>query len=114
MYKKGEPVIYRLMKTSTRPGPRAQHVDPSPQGELYSYLVDKFWTVAEVMPDRRLRLQTRRGKEHVLSADDPNLRPARWWERLFYRDRFPQLDAAVEMPSPEAAPLTPRPKQRTA
>jgi hypothetical protein len=26
-----------------------------------------------------------------MNASDPQLRRARWWERLFYRQRFPTL-----------------------
>lgn len=95
MYKRGEPVIYRVTKASVKPGPRAQHVAPSPQGELYSYLIDKFWVVAEILDGGRVLLRTRRGKEHVISQDDPNLRTARWWERLLYRGRFPQSFTSV-------------------
>ena len=94
-----EPVIYKFTKATTRPGPRAQQVSPAPQGDLYSYLVDKFWIVGDVLADGNLVLRTRRGKQHIVSADDPNLRPARWWERLWYRDRFPgQKPSASDKP----------------
>jgi hypothetical protein len=108
MYHRGEPVIYRLTKSSIRPGPRAQKVAPAPQGDSYSYLVEKFWVVRDVLPDGRVVLATRRGKEHVVPADDPNLRHARWWERLVYRGRFPQFEA------PTAPVELVRPKQRSA
>lgn len=107
MYKRGEPVIYRVTKASVKPGPRAQHVAPSPQGELYSYLIDKFWIVAEILDGDRLLLRTRRGKEHVIQQDDPNLRAARWWERMLYRNRFPVSASPV---SSDDSVL--RPKQR--
>lgn len=42
-----------------------------------------------VVADREVR--TRRGKRHVLRTDDPALRPARWWERWFWGNRFPAL-----------------------
>ena len=88
--KTGDWMIYRKTKFSTTPGPRASAVAPSRHGEGYSYIVDKFWVVAETLGDNRLRLRTRRGKEHVIRADDPNLRPARWWENLFFGSRFPK------------------------
>ena len=91
-YRRGDPVIFRMSKHSTHPGPRARNVKPAEKGEEYSYQVDKFWTVAEVMGDGRLRLKTRRGKEHLVGVDDEQLRPARWWERWIYRDRFPDLE----------------------
>jgi len=109
-YEPGEPVIYRATKFSTRPGPRAHHVAPSPQGELYNYLVDKFWVVGDVLADGRLLLKTRRGKQHIIAADDPNLRPARWWERWLYRSRFP--DRSNEMAKADTP--SPLPKHRTA
>jgi hypothetical protein len=43
-------------------------------------------------------LATRRGKQHVVECSDPNLRHARWWEKLIYRDRFP-----VPAPAPASS-----------
>jgi len=91
MYKRGDWVVYRMQKYSASPGPRAANVEPEPHGEKYVYHVEKFWTVADVQPDGQLVLVTRRGKRHVLAPNDPQLRPARWWERLVYRSRFPVL-----------------------
>lgn len=87
-YSPGDWVIYRKSKRSAAPGPRAQAVKASEKGEKYSYVVDKFWIVDAVLPDNQLRLRTRRGKVHQLSADDANLRPASWIDRLLYRHRF--------------------------
>lgn len=88
----GEPVFYRVTKRSPHPGPRATDVAPEPRGEDYSYHVDKFWVVSEVRPDDQLLLKTRRGKEHVVRADSPFLRRARWWEKILYRHRFPSMN----------------------
>jgi hypothetical protein len=41
--------------------------------------------------EAQVLLRTRRGKEHTVDADCPSLRRATWWEKLFYRHRFPQL-----------------------
>ena len=90
-YRPGDCVIYRLHKHSASPGPRAKEVAPEPNGEEYSYCVDKYWTVTSVEGEL-LRLVTRRGKHRTVAADDPNLRLASWWERLFLRERFPQMD----------------------
>ena len=90
-FKKGDLVIFKKTKRSTSPGPRARKVEPAPHGDDYTYLVEKFWIVAEVSGEGVL-LRTRRGKEHRLNADHPNLRHATWWERWLYRNRFPQLD----------------------
>ena len=84
----GDWVVYRKSKFGVSPGPRAKDVAPVRHGEGYSYLVEKFWVVSELLDDGRLRLRTRRGKEHVVRSDDINLRAARWWERFIYRERF--------------------------
>ena len=76
----GDWVIYRKSKRSPVPGPRAKQIAPSVHGDDYGYVVDKFWIVQEVLPDGRLRLRTRRGKDHQIAPDDPNLRRPRWWE----------------------------------
>ncbi len=98
-YKVGEWVIFTKMKVSESPGPRARDIDPSPRGDLYRYSVDKFWVVEERREDGMLVLRTRRGKRHVVDPTAPNLRPVRWWERIRYRDRFPNLDESSEVGS---------------
>lgn len=91
-YQAGDPVVFKMSKASTHPGRRARSVDPAPRGELYTYSVDKFWVVAQVQADGQLLLKTRRGKEHLVAEGDARLRPARWWEKLLYHDRFPKLE----------------------
>jgi hypothetical protein len=87
----GDFVVFRMTKVSTEPCHRAVRVHPSEHGETYTYLVDKFWVVAEQLPNSRVALLTRRGKRHEVSLDDPRLRPANWLERWLYRHRFPNL-----------------------
>lgn len=87
-WKPGDWVIYLKQKTSTSPGPRAEDVHPSPAGETYSYIVEKYWIVQQVQDDGKLQLRTRRGKLHVVSPDDPRLHRPRWWERWLLRSRF--------------------------
>jgi hypothetical protein len=89
IFQSGERVVFCVTKHSARPGPRAHNVDPEPLGEAYSYQVDKYWVVDEAHADGTLVVRTRRGKRHIVSADNPNLRHAHWWERLFFSDRFP-------------------------
>lgn len=94
MYSPGDPVIYRVTKHSAHPGPRAKEIWPSAHGENYTYVVDKFWIVAEIRDDGKLLLNTRRGKRHVVDSNDPLLRHPHWWEWVRYRNLFPQLDVA--------------------
>jgi hypothetical protein len=89
-FKTGDRVVYRRTKVGPCPSRRARRVDPAPRGEDYVYEVDRFWLVADVRDDGTLVLRTRRGKQHLIRPADPNLRPASWWERLLYRDRFPR------------------------
>ena len=90
MYRPGNPVIYRLTKSSTHPGPRARSIRPARAGDDYRYVVEKFWVVAEVRSDGMLVLRTRKGKTHVISPDAPGLRRPKLWERWWYRRRFPR------------------------
>jgi hypothetical protein len=87
-YQPGDWVVYCKTKFSARPGLRAKNVRPAPGGDDYCYTIDKYWVVSSVRADGSLVLRTRRGKEHVTTADDPLLRPARFWERWIYRRRF--------------------------
>jgi hypothetical protein len=102
-FQPGDWVIYRKTKFSTHPGPRAQNVSPASSGEQYAYTVDKFWIVVQVLAGNELLVQTRRGKSHRVSARDPDLHRAAWWERLYYRRRFASI-LHGENPSPDAAP----------
>lgn len=101
----GDPVIYVRTKHSPHPGPRAKKITPAAQGDDYTYLVSKFWIVEEVLDDGNLLLRTRRGKKHLVSKEDPNLRPAALWERWLFQSRFPRLDEEVST-SPEQSRAT--------
>jgi hypothetical protein len=90
-YKRGDRVVYKMSKHSTMPGPRAKDILPAPHGDDYSYQVDKYWVVLEMADEGHIVVRTRRGKEHVVPATDPNLRPANWLEKLLYGSRFPKL-----------------------
>ena len=90
VYHRGDPVIVRVSKSSTSPGPRAQSIRPASAGDAYRYVVEKFWIVEEVRSDGNLVLRTRTGKSHLVSADARVVRRASLWERWRYRGRFPR------------------------
>lgn len=92
--KSGDWVIYRKQKSSASPGPRAEKIVPASNGEDYTYMVQKYWVVREVLDDGRLCLATRRGKQHVVAPDDPCLRRARWWERWLLAARFRAVESS--------------------
>jgi hypothetical protein len=100
MYQPGDRVVYVASKHSRHPGPRAEAVTPEPNGEGYSYDVKKYWLVLAVKSDGQLTVVTRRGKQRVVPASDPRLRPARWWENLFLASRFPQPERSNPKPPP--------------
>jgi hypothetical protein len=91
----GDRIVYRKTKFSPIPGARAHHITASEMGENYTYLVDKYWVVANVLEDGRLVAKTRRGKLNYVRQDDPNMRRARLVESLFHRDLFPALVEAA-------------------
>jgi hypothetical protein len=97
MFRKGDWVVYRRLKCTDHPGPRAQDVYASANGDSYDYFVDKFWVVDEVLDGGNLRLRTRRGKTHVVAEQDPNLRHATLWDRIRYRRRFIELQTPNTM-----------------
>lgn len=104
-FHRGDLVVYRMQKYTSHPGPRAEQVEPEPQGERYLYHVDKYWVVADVATDGSIVVLTRTGKQRRLEGGDTRLRPARWWERWLLRGRFPRmadLQDSVEANSPRA------------
>ena len=94
--KPGDLVIYQKTKHSLHPSPHAKAVFPAPNGDNYTYRIDKYWTVITVRPTGEIVVCTRRGKTRTLDANDPMLRRATWWERLLLRHRFPPMGVAVQ------------------
>jgi hypothetical protein len=90
VYRPGDPVIIRISKSSTKPGPRAQSIRAARAGDDYRYVIDKFWIVEAVRGDGMLVLRTRTGKSHVVAPDSADLRRPTLWERWRYRRRFPR------------------------
>ena len=81
-------VICTREKHGLSPGKRAKNISPSPHGELYSYEVDKYWIVRD-KTDSQLVLETRTGKRHVVAADDRRLRAPNFFEKWWFKSRFP-------------------------
>jgi hypothetical protein len=96
-FRPGDWVIYCMSKQGTHPGPRAENIHPNVHGDTCSYTVDKYWLVLGEESDGTVLLATRTGKHRRVSADDPNLRPPRWWERWWYRSRFPRSTGNVQV-----------------
>ena len=86
----GDPIVYRKQKVSLHPGKRAYEIQGAENGDDYSYIVDKYWTVTGVLANGLIVALTRTNKKHYLRRDDPNLHRPRLIERMRYRDRFPQ------------------------
>lgn len=92
-WKRGDWAVYRKSKQGINPGRRAAQIMASPKGEMYGYVVDKFWVVDDVLEDGKLRLVTARGKTHTIDCDDPNLRKPGLLQKLLWRERFVQVQA---------------------
>ena len=76
-FRPGDCVIYRKLKRTVHPGPRAEDIDPAPNGDTYSYCVPKFYRVVDVEAGRSVVVRTKKGRQHTLAVDDPALRRAR-------------------------------------
>ena len=74
------------------PNPDVRRIKPVPNGDGLIHTVDKFWTVLAPHEDDMLSVVTGGGSTHIIDAADPNLRHANWWEWLFLRWRFPDID----------------------
>lgn len=88
MMKAGDFVVFSKCKTSSHPSPRAKAIHPAQHGETYSYIIDKFWKVVEVVDDETIEVETRRGKRHRLNKNTPLVRKAGLLFQLVYRHRF--------------------------
>ena len=97
-FEPGQWVIYRKSKRGSSPGPRATSVKANAKGETYSYTVDKFWVVDDVLPSGEVQVRTPGGKTHRISTDDPNLRRAGLIARMLWRHRFERA-ASIDDPA---------------
>ncbi|MEZ6123569.1 MAG: hypothetical protein R3C49_10375 [Planctomycetaceae bacterium] len=102
-FQPGDLVIYRKTKHSNHPGPRAANVHPASKGETYSYTVDKFWVVEQILDDGTVVATTRRGKRNFLKPDDPLLKRPNLFQRLLYRGRFASLPVSTSDSMMESA-----------
>lgn len=90
-FSKNDWVVYTRMKHSLSPGPRAKNISPSLHGEMYSYEVDKYWIVKEVL-EKDILIETRCGKQKVISLSDERLRKPTVFESIFLRKKFPKVN----------------------
>ena len=95
IFKIGDRIIYNKTKFSGQPAASARWMHPSEHGECYSYVVEKYWVVADILHDGHVVAKTRRGKTHLLLPMDANLRKAPLLKRVLERDRFPNLALAA-------------------
>lgn len=92
----GDWAIYRKQKRSTSPGPRAESMHPDEHGEEYTYIVEKYWVVEEILESGELQLITRRGKRHVVSPDDPRLLKPGIFKRWALGSRFREVEKTLQ------------------
>jgi len=86
--KVGDFVIVKKFKASTHPSSRAKDIDPAIHGDTYSYRIDKYWKVVQVLDDGMIEIETRGGKRHHLDRRNLGFRKANLLDRLIHRNRF--------------------------
>ena len=91
-YDRGDHIVYEKHKWGVSPDPRARKIAPATSGDLYSYVVDKFWVVLARLDSGQLRIRTRTGKEFLIAENDEHLRRPRLMERMLLRSRFPAFN----------------------
>lgn len=96
-YQPGDWVIFTMTKFSSNPGPRASNIHATSGGEDYAYTVDKFWVVIETRDNGEVVLQTRRGKRHVVPANDFRLRRTSMIENHRHRNRYAEIMRGITL-----------------
>ena len=89
-YNRGDVIVYAKQKWSASPEPHARAVSATASGDMYSYVVDKFWRVVGKEDEGVLRVRTRTGKEHWVAEGDRSLRRSNLFERILMRNRIPR------------------------
>jgi len=80
-YKVGDWIVFRKWKASTNPSPRAKDMYPSQHGDMYTYGIDKYWKVVEIIDEDEIEVETKRGKRHRLSINTTKFRKMNFLDR---------------------------------
>lgn len=92
----GDLVIYRQRKFGRQPAPHARDIAPSPNGDDYSYTVERYGIVSEVCEDGHVIVMSASGTRRTVRENDPQLVRATWVQRLLHRWRFPEQPAVLD------------------
>ena len=87
----GDVIVYKKQKASIHPGMRAYSIKASKQGDLYTYFVDKYWAVADIIGNGQIVAVTRTNKQHYITPGDPNIRKANLIDNLRFCERCQEL-----------------------
>ena len=87
-YKVGDFIVFRKWKSSTHPSPRAKETYPSKHGDTYTYGIDKYWKVVEIIDGDTIEVETRRGKRHRLSLKTAKFRKMNFLDRWLMGREF--------------------------
>ncbi|MBF0198609.1 MAG: hypothetical protein HQL32_12905 [Planctomycetes bacterium] len=90
MFKTGDPVVFHKEKKSMKPSLKAWGVRPHSGGDGYSYFITKYWRVITA-DDSKVVVATRGGKQLEVNADDPKLRKANIFERVFKKHIYSEI-----------------------
>jgi hypothetical protein len=85
----GDFVVYEMVQQESTMLSLNEESGSGPRNWLNVYM-----TVMESREKGTLVLLTETGELHVTHNNNPNLRRASWWERLWHPDRFPRLNLA--------------------
>ena len=84
-YKVGDFIVFKKWKASTNPSPRAKDTFPSPHGDYYTYRIDKYWKVVDIIDADTIEVETRRGKRHRISVKTENVRKMNFLDKWLMR-----------------------------
>lgn len=90
----GDLVVYRRTEYGRCPEPGAFRVEATPNGETYSWCIDRYGQILSINADCTLVIQTGQGQQHVVRSDDPGLRRAGFFERFRHARDFPRGDSS--------------------
>lgn len=94
-FKKGDWVVYRKQKRGAIPTKRAINIHPFEKGEQYSYQIEKFWVVQDVLPDDKVILCTIKGNKKTVNTKDPGLYKASLLQRFFLRNKYRNIERVL-------------------
>ena len=87
LFRPGDIVVYSGRMSGPRPGPAAQNIVPSENGESYTWHVEHYARILDVRPNGFLLVRSETDGESIVDSQSVSIRRLNLMQRLFRNPR---------------------------